>query len=483
MQKRRVLVVDLEAKGESQGLRMLSSIRQAGVFGELLLAGQGFSVPDNAAGLVLLGGEGPDLPVVQACVRAQIPLLCFGGASRLLVEALGGSVGETALQDKVRDVHFSDLGVFQGVEGGFRVVQKACYLSLPEGLRILAGLEGVVLAFDDGTGRVTGMQFLPESQDMDVSSIVNHFLFKVLGLEAGYSLEGYRRWSLDFLRGQVGQGEALCVLSGGVDSSVAACLAIEALGERARCLLVDTGLLRSREADNVVELFTQRMGRPVHRVDAREETYQALRGLRTTEQKRRAVEAVIDRHVRQALEGMGEGASLIRGVHFQDVLGGQLPAGMGAARSVEPLRPLLKEEVRHLALLLGLPEELAFRRHYPAAGIALRCMGEADAPKLEALRAADEILQTAMADAGQRKHRMLYFAVLLDMPQTRENEEGGYVVALRVVQDAEQGHAPVARLSFDLLERISEEILSKLPQVRRVVYDLTACPPGQVEWA
>ena len=113
MQKRRVLVVDLEAKGESQGLRMLSSIRQAGVFGELLLAGQGFSVPDNAAGLVLLGGEGPDLPVVQACVRAQIPLLCFGGASRLLVEALGGSVGETALQDKVRDVHFSDLGVFQ----------------------------------------------------------------------------------------------------------------------------------------------------------------------------------------------------------------------------------------------------------------------------------------------------------------------------------------------------------------------------------
>lgn len=193
MQKRRVLVVDLEAKGESQGLRMLSSIRQAGVFGELLLAGQGFSVPDNAAGLVLLGGEGPDLPVVQACVRAQIPLLCFGGASRLLVEALGGSVGETALQDKVRDVHFSDLGVFQGVEGGFRVVQKACYLSLPEGLRILAGLEGVVLAFDDGKGRVTGMQFLPESQDMDVSSIVNHFLFKVLGLEAGYSLEGYRR--------------------------------------------------------------------------------------------------------------------------------------------------------------------------------------------------------------------------------------------------------------------------------------------------
>ena len=122
-------------------------------------------------------------------------------------------------------------------------------------------------------------------------------------------------------------------------------------------------------------------------------------------------------------------------------------------------------------------------RAFVAAGIALRCMGEADAPKLEALRAADEILQTAMADAGQRKHRMLYFAVLLDMPQTRENEEGGYVVALRVVQDAEQGHAPVARLSFDLLERISEEILSKLPQVRRVVYDLTACPPGQVEWA
>lgn len=112
MQKRRVLVVDLEAKGESQGLRMLSSIRQAGVFGELLLAGQGFSVPDNAAGLVLLGGEGPDLPVVQACVRAQIPLLCFGGASRLLVEALGGSVGETALAGQgARRAFFGPRGV------------------------------------------------------------------------------------------------------------------------------------------------------------------------------------------------------------------------------------------------------------------------------------------------------------------------------------------------------------------------------------
>lgn len=481
MPENKVLVIELSANAEA--LAMVSAVRQAGVYAEILTDGFARAAQSDAAGLILMGdGEGRE-DAVRACLSSGLPILCFGSACLPLVNLLGGETGETAIENQLKDLKFSPLGVFKDVEGGNRVISRASYLSLPEGARILSGVEGTVIAFDAREGRVTGMQFLPEQHDLDVTQILMNYLFELLKLQADYSPEKVMERQIARIKAVAANGEALCVLSGGVDSTVAACLAHRALGEKAHFLLVDTGLMRRNEPEHVQE-FMRKIGiGNVVCCDKHAETLTALKGVRTAKDKRRAIDRVIHQAIREQLENKSADTLLVLGTNLNDVYSGKVPEPIqGQTRCMEPLYTLLKSEIRAIALLLQLPAEVAYRRHYPAAGIALRCVGEVDARRLEVLRSADAILQEQVASSAQLRKNAECFAVLTDVTDAYEGFDSRFVIVLRVVNTLEQNKAVAARLSFDVLESVADTILEKVPGVYRVVYDLSACPPAKIEW-
>lgn len=478
--EKHMLVVDAGAGQDA--FRMVAMIRQAGVYAELC-AVQQLPREIRASGFVVVGNLEQCEQQMQALLGYGLPMLVFGRCSLSLVRALGGKVNDVSITGQVKDLRFSQIGVFSKVEGGMRKIESANYISLPEGCRILAGVESTVLAFDALDGRVTAMQFMPEAQDLDVSQVLLTLLFEQMGFSGDFTMENYEGFAMQTILDAAGDKTALCMLSGGVDSSVAASLAYRALGDRLDCVLIDTGLLREHEAENVIELFSNMMNKRVRRVDATTRTLLALEGLKTADQKRRAVEEVINACIEEELRAYATPPVLVRGIHYEDIYTGHLPPRLETqVQELEPLKPLLKDEVRTLALYLGLPDELAYRRHYPAAGIALRCVGEASGRRVEVLRLADAVLQRIVTESGQLRAKAQCFAVLLDVTEGYETLSPRYVIALRVVHGVEQGRAVVSRISYEVLEAAAQEIMATVPYVYRVVFDLTACPPGRVEW-
>ena len=421
MMQRLVLVVNT---GGSEGLSMVKGIRSAAVFCMMTDAAR-LDVPEEAKGVVVIGGPSEYArPCLRKLLDRQLPILAFGDPAARLCEELGGQVTGHAVTNQLRDVHFANLGVCRDVEGGMRMLQSAEYLSLPQGCRTLSVAEGVTLGFDDAQGRCTGFQFMPEAHDVEASEIIGNFLWNVLGLQPNYTFEGYIDQAVTRIRGAVGDGQAVCVLSGGVDSTAAACLAKRAVGDRLHCLVIEKGLGRKGELECIQQVLGGELG----------------------------------------LDGEDHGR-----------LAGDIPV-------IEPLRLLFKDEVRQIAEILGVPETVVKRQHYPSAGIALRCMGAVDGEKLAALRQADEILRETLEESGQNKPSTQAFAVLADFSSAFLDGVPRYVVILRAVNASGEGTIHVRRLPQDVLERAAERIMKETPRVYRVVYDLSAVPPAHVEW-
>ena len=443
-----------------------------------------------------------------------VPVLgiCYG--MQLMAQLLGGHVAKS----EEREFGPAELRVVEntGILQAFGA-NETCTMwmshgdrveRLPDGFRVLGTTANAPFAIaGDPARRFYGVQFHPEvvhsARGVDV---LRAFLFDVATLTPTFTPGSFSEDAIARIRAKVGGGRALCGLSGGVDSSVAAVLVARAIGDRLTCVLVDNGLLRAGEAEEVVRTFHDQMQIDVVCVDARDEFLSALAGVTDPEQKRKTIGRlfidVFEREAkRRAEDGRGPFEWLVQGTVYPDVIEsvsfkgpsavikshhnvGGLPERMHLGL-VEPLRELFKDEVRQVGLELGIPREILWRQPFPGPGLAIRCLGELTADRLSALRAADRIIDQEIRKAGLYESLWQAFGVLLPvrsvgvMGDSRTYEEA---LALRAVESVDGMTASVAELPYAVLGAISSRVINEVRGINRVVYDISPKPPATIEW-
>jgi GMP synthase (glutamine-hydrolysing) len=346
------------------------------------------------------------------------------------------------------------------------------------------------------------VQFHPEViHTPQGKAILANFVFRIAKCQATWTMRSFVESSVARIREQVGDGRALCGLSGGVDSSVAAALTHRAVGDRLICVFVDNGLLRMHEATQVVEMFGKHLGLNLIAVDAAQRFMEKLAGVADPERKRKIIGEEFIRVFEGEAARLGRMDYLVQGTLYPDVIEsvsvkgpsatikthhnvGGLPEKMGFTL-VEPLRELFKDEVREVGKELGLSDAVIWRQPFPGPGLAVRCIGDVTSERLDLLRKADVIVEEEIRKAGLYREIWQAFAVLLPvrtvgvMGDERTYE---YVVALRAVQSQDGMTADWVRLPYDVLATISSRISNEVKGVNRVVYDVSSKPPSTIEW-
>ena len=464
-------------------------------------------------GLILTGGPGsvyePGAPKADPGIFALgVPVLgiCYG--CQLMAQYLGGSVvpaaGDTAREYGRTQTSFdSDCALFAGLPGtSVTWMSHGDYMErVPDGFRSAARTAVCPnAAIADESRGFYGVQFHPEVNHTEYGSeMLRSFLYEVCRASGGWTMGNYRAEAVEAVRREVGQGRVLLALSGGVDSSVAAALLSEAVGERLTAVFVDHGLLRRGEADEIERVFS---GRELNfvRVDARDRFLVRLAGVDEPERKRRIIGEEFIRVFEAEAKKLGRVEFLAQGTIYPDVIEsgageaavikshhnvGGLPEYVDFRAIIEPLRMLFKDEVRQLGRELGLPESLVTRQPFPGPGLAIRIIGDVTEDKLRSLRDADAIFREELAAYGLERLPSQYFAVLTNTRSVGVMGDGrtyDYTLALRAVETSDFMTAAFSRLPWELIERVSTRIVNEVPGINRVVYDVTSKPPATIEW-
>src|SRR5271157_3231263 len=381
-------------------------------------------------------------------------------------------------------------------------------LELPRGFHLTAKTANAIAAAEDPTRRIYAVQFHPEVNHTERGTeILRNFLFRVCKAEPKWSGAAFIEESVEAIRQKVGAHRAICGLSGGVDSTVAAVLVQRAMGDRLTNIFVNTGLLRKNEFEHTLEMYRERLGLRVIGVDASKRFLTKLKGVSDPEQKRKIIGREFiaafaeEAEKLQQGEARGEIKFLVQGTLYPDVIEsvsvkgpsatikshhnvGGLPKKMPFAL-VEPLRDLFKDEVRRIGKDLGLPQEILVKHPFPGPGLAVRLLGEITVESLVKLRESDAIVTEEIRRAGLYEKVWQAFAVLLPVRSVGVMGDGrtyGLTVAVRVVQSDDAMTADWVRLPGEVLERISSRIVNEVPGVTRVVYDVSSKPPSTIEW-
>ncbi len=513
-----MLVVDF---GAQYAQLIARRVREARVFSEVIphtTTVEEIKARDPQA-IVLSGGpasvyaEGaPQLDPAVFDLEVPVFGICYG--FQAMAQALGGTVAHTGTSEYGRtEMEVVGGELHSGLPGKQPVWMSHgdAVTSAPEGFEVVAVSAGApVAAFEDRARRLAGVQYHPEvMHSPHGQQVLSRFLHDFAGIGAVWTPANIAETLIEQIREQIGDGKAICGLSGGVDSAVAAALVQRAIGDRLTCVFVDHGLLRAGERAQVQRDFVAATGARLVTVDAEERFLEALSGVHDPEGKRK----IIGREFIRAFEGavrdlLAEGDSdghpvdfLVQGTLYPDVVEsgggtgtanikshhnvGGLPADL-KFKLVEPLRLLFKDEVRAVGRELGLPEEIVARQPFPGPGLGIRIVGEVTAGRLDTLRRADLIAREELTSAGLDGQIWQCPVVLLaDVRSVGVQGDGrtyGHPIVLRPVSSEDAMTADWTRVPYEVLERISTRITNEVPEVNRVVLDVTSKPPGTIEW-
>ena len=510
-----VLVVDF---GAQYAQLIARRVREARVYSEIVP--HSTPVPQllarKPAAIILSGGPAsvyePGAPQVDpALFEAGVPVfgICYG--FQAMAQALGGTVAHTGQREfggtPLRAYPERGL-LFRGLPGELDVWMSHgdAVTAAPEGFTVTASSAGApVAAFEDLPGRRAGVQFHPEVVHTRYGQeLLARFLHQVAGIEPSWTSANIIDEQVAAVREQVGDAQVLCALSGGVDSAVAAALVHRAVGDQLTCVFVDHGLLRAGEAEQVEKDYVAATGIRLRVVDAADRFLAALAGVTDPERKRK----IIGREFIRVFEAAAREVDaerhvgfLVQGTLYPDVVESGGGAGTASIKShhnvgglpedlrfqlVEPLRTLFKDEVRAIGRELGLPDAIVWRHPFPGPGLAIRIIGEVTRDRLATLRAADLVAREELTAAGLDREVWQFPVVLLaDVRSVGVQGDGrsyGHPVVLRPVSSEDAMTADWSRLPYDVLARISTRITNEVPEVNRVVLDVTSKPPGTIEW-
>ncbi|GEL94523.1 GMP synthase [glutamine-hydrolyzing] [Cellulomonas composti] len=516
---RPVLVVDF---GAQYAQLIARRVREANVYSEIVphTASVADLLAKDPAAIILSGGPSSvyaqGAPFVDpALFEAGVPVLgiCYG--FQAMAQALGGTVAQTGRRE------YGGTAVEVGAPGTVLAGSpdhQTVWMShgdavhaAPEGFDVLATSEGSpVAAFEHRERRLFGVQWHPEVKHSPLGQrALENFLYEGAGLAPDWNPGNVIAEQVARIRAQVGDARVVCGLSGGVDSSVAAALVQRAVGDQLTCVFVDHGLLRSGEAEQVEKDFVASTGVRLKVVDARERFLQALAGHTDPETKRKIIGRefirVFEDAAREVVAEAGEHGTevkfLVQGTLYPDVVesgGGEGAANIKSHHNVgglpddlqfelvEPLRTLFKDEVRAVGLELGVPEAIVWRQPFPGPGLGIRIIGEVTAARLDVLRAADLIAREELTRAGlDREIWQCPVVLLADVRSVGVQGDGrtyGHPIVLRPVSSEDAMTADWTRMPYDVLATISTRITNEVPEVNRVVLDVTSKPPGTIEW-
>jgi len=464
------------------------------------------------AGIVLSGGpdsvcrEGsPSLPA--EIFESGLPILgiCYG--LQLISNSLGGHVipgrdqrefGKATVDVLDADMLFAGLPrQFQGwMSHGDRVAK------LPAGFRILAKSGDITAAAADENRKIWGLQFHPEVvHTHHGQEILENFLSRACGCKRDWTMSAFIESSVSAIAARIGSGTAMCGLSGGVDSTVAALLVHRAIGDRLTCVFIDNGLLRKNEFESVLDEFRKHLHLKVVGVDAKDRFLSRLRDIEDPEKKRKIIGEEFIRVFESQARNLGNQPFLVQGTLYPDVIESTSVRGPSAVikshhnvgglpkdmkfELIEPLRELFKDEVRKVGEELGMDARFVYRHPFPGPGLAVRILGSVTEDRLALLRNADAIVQEEIDRADLLRQLWQAFVVLLPIrsvgvmgdDRTYEN-----VAALRIVTSMDGMTADWAKIPYSVLEKISTRIVNEVRGINRVVYDITSKPPGTIEW-
>jgi GMP synthase (glutamine-hydrolysing) len=375
--------------------------------------------------------------------------------------------------------------------------------TMPPDFNVLAYTDNSPFAAIGNDKDIFGLQFHPEVvHTPEGKTILKNFIYRICGCQGNWTMGNFIQDSLAKIQQQVGGGKVISALSGGVDSSVVATLIYKAIGDQSTCIFVNHGMLRREEVERTFNTFRLNMGMNIVYVDASERFLDRLQGVSDPETKRKIIGEEFINVFEEEAKKIGKVDFLAQGTLYPDVIEsassgstaaakikshhnvGGLPARM-TLKLLEPLRYLFKDEVRQVGLQLGLPEEMVWRQPFPGPGLAIRIIGEVTKEKLEILRAADWVVMSEIKQAKLYRQLWQSFAILTDVRSVGvmgDYRTYGYLVAVRAVTSDDAMTADWSRLPYDVLARISNRIVNEVPEVNRVVYDITSKPPSTIEW-